>query len=285
MSGSFLDDLQAHPLLRQPRAKGMHQVMPSEGLNPGVSQSLRPPLLVIADCEHRTNRSRVIPTRPPTEVQLSQPLEGFNEIINHVNQTALAVLGVPQGDDTLIEIHIDPLEAVLLTLLHQRSQSYVEFAETMPHERFLILGKVSFRLNVTEQRSEPLLLIRLEPANHSVIYPPLLHISRRIDLHLIPELAVLVDRGEMCLEPIQCARLQRCLLRESPVTARTPPLDAGQPVLNLPRANTHTRSATQGLTDQVESVGRIALIFEPSHSVRKVELLRPSRFFDHQPNR
>ena len=73
----------------------------------------------------------------------------------------------------------------------------------MPHKRFLILGKVSLRLNMTEQRgAEPFLLLRLQPPDHSIVHSPLLHIPRRIDLHLIPELAVLVDHGEICFEPV-----------------------------------------------------------------------------------
>ena len=73
---------------------------------------------------------------------------------------------------------------------------------------------------------------------------------------------MLINGGKMCLEPVQCARLQRRLLCGTTITARTPPLDAGQPVLNFPRANTRSRSVTKGLTDQVESLRRVALILE-----------------------
>ena len=86
--------------------------MPSEVLNLSVLQRLRPPLLVVAYGEHSANRSRIVAARPPTKVQFPQLFEGSDNIINHVDQTALAVLRVPQGDDPLVEVDIAPFEAV-----------------------------------------------------------------------------------------------------------------------------------------------------------------------------
>ena len=177
--------------------------MPSEVLNLGVFQRLRPPLLIIADGEHSADGSRVIPPRPATEVQFPQKLNSFDDIINHVHETALAVPGISQRVDALVEVHIGPLEAVPHTIPHPRSESYIKFAEAMPNNRLLILGQMSFRLNMTKQRNaEPLLLLRLQSTNHFIVHPPLLPISCRIDLNLVPELVVLVDCGEMRLEPV-----------------------------------------------------------------------------------
>ena len=62
---------------------------------------------------------------------------------------------------------------------------------------------MSLRLNVIQQRcTEPLFFFWLEPPDHSVVHSLLFHISRRIDLHLIPQLAVLIDRGEIRLESV-----------------------------------------------------------------------------------
>ena len=73
---------------------------------------------------------------------------------------------------------------------------------------------------------------------------------------------MLIDGGKMCLEPVQCARFQRRLLCETTITARTPPLDPAQPVLNLPSPNTRGGPVTEVRTDQVETLRRIALILE-----------------------
>ena len=90
----------------------MPVIMPSEVLNLGVFQRLRPPLLVVAYGEHSANRSRVIPPRSPTKFQVPQTLGGSDNIVNHVHETALAVPGFPQGDDALVEVHVSPLEAI-----------------------------------------------------------------------------------------------------------------------------------------------------------------------------
>lgn len=65
--------------------------------------------VVIPYGEHSTDRSRIAPTGATSQVQLPQSLEGIDDIINHVNQSALAVLGVSQSDDPLIEVNIGPL--------------------------------------------------------------------------------------------------------------------------------------------------------------------------------
>ena len=75
--------------------------MPSAVLDLGVLQCLRPTLPYGADGEDSANRSGAIPPRAPTKVQLLQTLKGSNDIINHVNETALAVLSVPHNQSSI----------------------------------------------------------------------------------------------------------------------------------------------------------------------------------------
>lgn len=89
-----------------------------EVLDLGILQGLCPPLLVVADREDRVVRCRMRSAFPPVESKFLETPERRDDIIDHVNDTAFAILRISQRDHSVIEVDIAPLQAVLLALSH-----------------------------------------------------------------------------------------------------------------------------------------------------------------------
>jgi hypothetical protein len=129
MAGSFLDDLEAHAGLSQPRAERFTEVVPAEILDPRFLKSRLPTLFVIPDSEDHILGSTVRSIYSAAlvlERWLPQLGECVNNVVDHSHRSARLVLRIAKDDELLAEVDISPAQSTLLTLAQPVYQGNID---------------------------------------------------------------------------------------------------------------------------------------------------------------